>query len=326
MPKIFTTTTGIFPKVTSDTRSKDSGQESCPNLRSNLHKLDQGKINADELEDIIKANIKRAVTEQVEAGIDLPTDGLIRWTDLFSPFVQAWDGITRRGIHRFYDTNTLYGEPVIEGELKYNASKALEDFKFAKSINENTKAVLPGVFTFSEACVDDFYQDKAKLREVMASNLLEEAKAYIAAGAKYIEIHEPELGQDTGHRIQDTDVLEMYKPFGTLDAKVVVISYFKNFGNETARALIEAGVGIGIDIQKPHDHDFPKEGIILQAGIVDSRETKMESAELLAGYKEKITSIFAEAKEIIFSTSSHVEYLPHDRALQKISLLKNLKS
>lgn len=317
--QISTTTTGIFPKI--------SSSKEVPSLRANLHKFDREEISAEDLENIIQANIKRAVEEQVAAGIEIPTDGLIRWTDLFSPFVQAWGGITRRGIHRFYNTNTLYGEPVVEGELTFNPSKTLEDFKFAKTINENVKATLPGVFTFANACVDDFYKDPKKLRQVIAANLLEEAKALVGAGTSMIEIHEPELAwQDTGDRVQGAEIQEVYEQFGNLDAKVVVVSYFQNFDAETVKALIAAKCGVGIDVQKPHSHDFDKAGMILQAGIVDSRETKIESEEFLAEYKEKIESTFADAAEILYSTSSHVEYLPHAIALEKIGLLKNLKS
>jgi methionine synthase II (cobalamin-independent) len=314
MSEILTTTTGIFPKV--------SSSKEIPSLRANLHKADREEISQEELETIIQKNSERAVREQIDAGIDLPTDGLIRWTDLFSPFVAAWDGITRRGIHRFYNTNTLYGEPVIEGELKFNSSQTLEDFKLALSVNDNVKATLPGVFTFAAACVDNFYKDEQKLREAIAANLLEEAKALVAAGAKMIEVHEIELGWGD---YDVAEVSEIYQKFGELDAKIIVTTYFQNFNEETIKALIAAKCGVGIDVQKPHSHDFEKTGMILQAGIVDSRETKMETEEFLAEYKQKIEATFADAAEIIYSTSSHVEYLPHAIALQKIKLLKNLK-
>lgn len=324
MSQISTSTTGIFPKIARSTSSGQGGD--APSLRANLHKFDREEISAEELENVIQANIKRAVAEQVEAGIDLPTDGLIRWTDLFSPFVQAWDGITRRGIHRFYNTNTLYGEPVIEEELKYNPAKTLEDFKFALSVNPNVKATLPGVFTFAAACVDGFYKDEQKLRSAIAENLLAEAKALIEAGAKVIEIHEPEVAWNLESAAAESkEIAETYSKFGQLGAKVIVTSYFKNFDTDVVQALISAKCGVGIDIQKPHSHDFEKTGMILQAGIVDSRETKMESPEFLAEYKQKIESTFADAAEIIYSTSSHVEYLPHEIAIQKISLLKSLK-
>jgi methionine synthase II (cobalamin-independent) len=310
-----TTTTGIFPKITS--------AKAAPSLRANLHKFDRGEISSEDLEKVIQANIQRAVEEQVAAGIEIPTDGLIRWTDLFSPFVEIWDGITRRGIHRFYNTNTLYGEPVIEGELKFNPSKTLKDFKFAKTINENVKATLPGVFTFANACVDNFYQDEKKLREAIAENLLQEAKALIAAGAKMIEIHDPQLAVGSW---QLADVNDFYKQFGELNTKVVVISYFQNFSAEVMQALIAAKCGVGIDVQKPHSTDFDKTGMILQAGIVDSRETKIESPEFLSEHKQKIETIFADASQIIYSTSSHVEYLPHAIALKKIGLLRTISN
>jgi methionine synthase II (cobalamin-independent) len=288
-------------------------------LRANLHKFDRKEISTEELENILQANIKRAVDEQVVAGIDIPTDGLIRWTDLFSPFVEVWNGITRRGIHRFYNTNTLYGEPVIEGELKFNSSKTLEDFKFALSVNSNVKAILPGVFTFANACIDNFYKDEKKLREVISENLLQEAKALVASGAKMIEIHDLQLSFGS---YQLSEIEEIYKKFGDLNAKIIVVSYFQNFSSEVIQSLINAKCGVGIDIQKPYSTDFEKNGMILQAGIVDSRETKIESAEFLTEQKKKIEDNFADAEEIIYSTSSHVEYLPHEIALKKIGLLK----
>ncbi|MFH1375719.1 MAG: hypothetical protein ABIH35_03560 [Patescibacteria group bacterium] len=327
--EILTTTTGIYPKVTS---SKE-----VPSLRSNLHKFDREEITADELENVIQANIKRAVTEQSEAGIDLPTDGLIRWTDLFSPFVaapstgsgQGWDGLTRRGIHRFYNTNTLYGEPVLEGDelthdLKYNPSKTLEDFKFALTLNENVKATLPGVFTFAQACLNRL-KTPQKIIDEIKKNLLLEAKALVAAGAKMIEIHEPELGWGQ-LELPAKEIIRVYKEFGELPAKIIVTSYFRNFSQGVASALIDAGCGVGIDFSQPVAINSLPEGAILQAGVVDSRETKLESSEDLMAKKSEILEKFGNAAEIIFSTSSHVEYLPHGKALEKIALLKNLKS
>ena len=324
--EILTTTTGIYPKIGG----------SAPSLRAQLHKFDREKITEAELEEVIQANIKRAVTEQVEAGIDLPTGGLIRWTDLFSPFVAAWDGLTRRGIHRFYNTNTLYGEPVVESELKYNPSKAIEDFKFALGVNANVKATLPGVFTFAAACVDNFYKDEEKLREAIVGNLLKEAQALVEAGAKVIEVHEPELAWaqvpgnreplDSARGRQGAEIKKVYEQFGKLDAKVVVVSYFRNFSEETAKALAEAGCGVGIDFSQPVEINSLPEGSILQAGVIDSRETKLESSEELSAKKSEILEKFGNVSELIFSTTSHVEYLPHGKALEKIALLKSLKS
>ena len=313
--KTTTTTTGIFPKISSD-------QETA-SLRANLHKFDREEISETELESIIQANIRRAVSEQIKTGIEIPTDGLIRWTDLFSPFMQAWDGITRRGIHRFYNTNTLYGEPVVESELSYNPSKTLADFQFAKTIDENTKAVLPGVFTFANACVDNFYQDTQKLRAAIAENLLAEAKALVEAGAKMIEIHELELAWGN---YDSAEVTEIYKKFGELETKIVVIPYFQNFSQEIANILVQANCGVGIDFSQPSEISKLPENTILQAGVVNSRETKLESVEDLQKLKTEVFEKFPNVSEIIFSTSSHVEYLPHAIAIQKIELLRNFKN
>ncbi|MFH1546439.1 MAG: hypothetical protein ABIE14_03620, partial [Patescibacteria group bacterium] len=317
-------------------RSTSSGQGGdAPSLRANLHKFDRGEISASELEEILQKNIERAVCEQISVGIDLPTDGLIRWTDLFSPFVAAWEGITRRGIHRFYDTNTLYGEPVVEAELTPQLARGLTfsknsaDFEFAKKFGAK-KATLPGVFTFAAACVDQPSLSELRpagvtLRDEIAENLLQEAQALVEAGAEIIEIHEPELAWNMEHRTRSNEVLEIYKKFGGLDAKILVVSYFRNFSQEVAKSLIAAGCGVGIDFSQPTEISALPENSILQAGVVNSRETKLEDVKELKKLKNEILAKFANVSEIIFSTTSHVEYLPHSIAIQKIELLKNLK-
>lgn len=310
MTQISTSTTGIFPKIGG----------AAPSLRANLHKFDRDEIDIAAIETIIQKNIERAVAEQIAVGIDLPTDGLIRWTDLFSPFVKSWQGLTRRGIHRFYDTNTLYGEPVVEGELVFTASHVAADFAIAKEFGAK-KATLPGVFTFAAACVDNFYHDAKKLRSVLAANLLLEAQKLVEAGAEIIEIHEPELGWN---QVDAAEITAIYSKFGELKTKILVTTYFRNFSQATADSLLAAKVGIGIDFSKPCEI-VNLAAPFLQIGIVDSRETKLESVEVLATRRAEALRKFPAA-EIIFATTSHVEYLPHEIALAKIALLQNVKN
>lgn len=306
--QIFTSTTGIWPKVGGKAAS----------LRANLHTFDRGEISQQDLEVIIKANIERAVNEQTEAGIDLPTDGLIRWTDLFSPFVSAWEGLTRRGIHRFYNTNTLYGEPVVEAEITYNPSFVADDFKFSKA----RKATLPGIFTFADACIDNFYKDPRDLRAAIAKGLLAEANLLLQEGAEYIEIHEPQLAYQ---KYSPSEIEEAYAGFAELNAKLIATTYFRNYDQETAEALAASLGGIGLDFSQPLAIKNLPENTILQAGVVNARETRLEKEDELVKLKDQVLTQFGNASEILFSTSSNVEYLPHDRALQKVSLLKGLK-
>ncbi len=55
------------------------------NLRQMLHKHDRREISDAELERAYEATITRIVREQESAGIDLVTDGQIRWDDLLTP-------------------------------------------------------------------------------------------------------------------------------------------------------------------------------------------------------------------------------------------------
>lgn len=301
MPKILTTISGIYPKVGLAT----------PSLRENLHRLDRGEIDAAELEKIVAENISAAVVEQSAAGITLPADPLTGWTDIFAPFVTAWPGLSRRGIHRFFDTNTLYGEPVLSGKLGFELSKATADFQIAASAGAR-KAQLPGVFTFAAAIQTKMATEE--LSQQLAENLKKEAESLAAAGAEFIEIHEPALGHS---EFEVAEIEAIYKNFAELP--ILVSTYFANFSRETTVALIAAGVGVGLDFSAEVS-EIPA-AKILQIGAINTRETRMESAEVLAELSAKVTESLADT--ILFSTNSHVEYLPHDRAVQKIALLKS---
>ncbi|HZC31090.1 MAG TPA: hypothetical protein VE261_06185, partial [Gaiellaceae bacterium] len=104
-----TTVIGAFPKISDDA----AGQE----LRRALHRLDRGELGAEALDDVYEAETRRAIGELEAAGVDVINDGQIRWDDLFAVFARAWGGVSRGPLERFYDNNTYFRQPVIEGPI-----------------------------------------------------------------------------------------------------------------------------------------------------------------------------------------------------------------
>lgn len=64
------TAVGNYPKI--------PNRPTPHNLRQALHRFDQGKISAQKLSRIEDEVIKEVLAQQVEAGLDLVTDGQIR--------------------------------------------------------------------------------------------------------------------------------------------------------------------------------------------------------------------------------------------------------
>jgi 5-methyltetrahydropteroyltriglutamate--homocysteine methyltransferase len=85
-----TTVVGNYPKITED--------KSQVNLRRARNRFDQKKITEEELKQAYKQTIKRVIKEQEEAGVDLITDGQIRWDDLVTPFAKNIQGMEIGGL------------------------------------------------------------------------------------------------------------------------------------------------------------------------------------------------------------------------------------
>jgi len=76
--------------------------------------LDRGRTTAEAVEAKRAQDLERLVEVQREAGLDLLTDGMLSWQDLFRPLVEATDGLKTGALTRFLDTNTFYRAPQAE--------------------------------------------------------------------------------------------------------------------------------------------------------------------------------------------------------------------
>jgi 5-methyltetrahydropteroyltriglutamate--homocysteine methyltransferase len=310
-----TTVVGNYPKITED--------KTRANLRLALNKFDEKKITSEELEKVYQETIKRVIKEQEEAGLDILTDGQIRWDDLVTPFAKNIEGFKIGGLLRFFDNNVYYRRPVVKSKLSFKNYSVVEEFKFAqKNSSQKIKPVIVGAFTLAKLSLDEFYNDEEKLVLDLAEILHKEAMRLDQENAEMIQIDEPSLC----YYPDKIDLVEKSLKIITqgLKAKIALYLYFGSIKNLVPK-LFDLPVDIiGIDIiSKPENFelilDYGKEKEI-GLGCVDARNTKMETeSELLAIFK-KITQKIPSDK-IYISPSCGLEFLPHADALKK---LKNM--
>lgn len=62
---------------------------------------------------------------QREAGLDLLAPALVHWEDLLRPFQQTGSGITTGQLVRYFETNTFFRQPVIEGPVHFDPQTIL---------------------------------------------------------------------------------------------------------------------------------------------------------------------------------------------------------
>src|SRR3990167_3252420 len=123
-----TSIAGAFPRV---------GKGSVGNeLRSVKHTRDEAKIK--QLEEEL---IREIVRLQQEAGMDLITDGLVRWDDPVSHFATKW-GAWRGDLHHFLGTNFHVRRAVVEKPLEW-VPVIYEEAEFLKTLTKHPLCVLP---------------------------------------------------------------------------------------------------------------------------------------------------------------------------------------
>ena len=310
-----TTVVGNYPKITEDKTSV--------NLRRARNRFDLKKITAQELEQAYEETIKRVIREQEEAGVDLITDGQIRWDDLVTPFAKNIQGIEIGGLLRFFDNNVYYRRPIIKSKLSFANFSVVEEFKFARANSQKeVKPVMVGAFTFAKLSLDEFYHDEEKLVFDLAEILHKEAEKLEQEGAKIIQIDEPSL---CSHPDKLKLVEESLKIITRgIRSKFALYLYFGSI-KKLVPDLFDLPVDIlGVDVVSKKEnfdllleYDGKKE---VGLGCVDARNTKMESQSDLCAIFEKITSKIPQDK-IFINRSCGLEFLPHAEAQKK---LKNM--
>ncbi len=309
------TLVGSYPRV--------SDRPLPVNLRQMLHQHDRGEIKDIELQRAYQATIARVVKEQEEAGIDLLTDGQIRWDDLLTPITRQLEGAHAGGLLRYFDNNVYYRHPVIEGPLVWRGPATVEDYRTAAAATTRpVKAVLPGPITYASLSEDRFYHDFDRLAAAVAGALHQEAQALAAAGAAWIQIDEPALGgRPASIELARTCLQTVTKG---VKAKFVLATYFKPIDGIYPALRTFPVDALQIDVVDRPDQlglllgNPPQGDIVL--GCVDARNSRLEERDRLARLLEGAAGTLG-ADRLWASPNAGLEFLPHATAQKKMARL-----
>lgn len=310
-----TTAAGSFPKISEDS--------SVPNLRAALNRRDQGKIDTEELEHVYAQTVARVIAEQERAGLDEITDGLIHWDDLAAPCAHSFGGMQRGGLLRFFDNNVYYRQPLVDGPISFRPA-TVAFFALARGLaTKPLKAVLPGPFTLARLSHDAYDHDIAGLTLALAGALHEEALALQAEGCRHIQLDEPSLCAAPERMALARQALGIVTQ--GLRATTSVFVYFGSvqaiandlFSLPVDRVAVDCASKPGnLDAVLSADHA----GKDVVLGLVDARNTRMESSEDLARTLRRAAQTIP-AGRLWLSPSCGLEFLPHERARAKLALL-----
>lgn len=297
-------------------------------LRKAIHAFDQGKIAKEELERIFDEVTKEVIEEQISAGVELITDGQIRWEDGQSYIGRKLEGIEIGGLFRYFDNNTYYRQPIVKGEIKWKEPIILEDWKKAQNWAGEipVKAVLTGPYTLARLSKNEYYKDLSSLVHAYANALFEEVKLLEENHLSYLQFNEPSIQ----YFPEDFDLfLEIYKKIRKVySGRLAIYTFFHTILPLKDR-LRDLPVDIlGIDFVSRKENfeilkEFPK-NLSLGYGIIDARNTKLETPEQIKNLVESALEYVPEER-LYINPSCGLEYLPRERAYEKlVNLVKGI--
>jgi 5-methyltetrahydropteroyltriglutamate--homocysteine methyltransferase len=308
-------------------------------LRRTIAGLDRGERTAADLAVAENEMIRRALAEQARAGIELLTDGQIRWNDPVSHLAGKMENVRVNGLLRFFDTNFYFRQPVLAGRPARTGALLVDEFRFARQAlaalsdgraAPKLKPVLTGPYTLARlSLVEDPAMQRLEERAAAyAEALAGEIRSLEEAGAESIQVDEPSillhasdwpvfraaLARLVSARRQARlalyvyfhDCVPLYEKLAELPVDVLGLDF--TYNRELVNVVAAAG--------------SPRP---LGLGLVDGRNTMLEVPANVAREIARMLPKVA-GEECYLGSSCGLEYLPRDRAYAKLELLGKIRA
>ena len=299
-------------------------------LRRAYAQRERGDISPEDFGKVQDSVVSEVIEEQAQAGCELVTDGQIRWYDPISHLAGRLSHVEIDGLLRFFDTNFYFRQPVMKGKVTRDGPIIVEEFRYAQKVSpQPIKPILTGPYTlaFSSIRQTPAYDDLSRLVLDLSKALAQEVSALTEAGAQLIQVEEPAILKHP----EDLPLLHkaltpLSKAKGT--ARLALYTYFGDATPiyESLQELPVEILGLDFTYAPQLSERIASVGSqkILGLGLIDGRNTRIETPEQVLSILEKVLPRLAGGIAYL-NPSCGLEYLPRDKAVAKLKLMKELK-
>ncbi len=193
MARVLTTTIGSFPKP-DYVSVRDWFQKQYSTT------FDAFYFENRDLETRFALATQGAVTAQVDAGIDVPTDGEMRREHYIFYHLRHLRGVDFEHLQRREIRTGAWERevPTIIDRVRPNDRFLTYDYQIAQSYSSQPiKITVPGPMTVADTVADEHYGDPRRLSRDLADALNVEIRALAEAGCRYIQVDEPVFARKT---------------------------------------------------------------------------------------------------------------------------------
>lgn len=314
--EILASSTGSYPRI--------GDRLDQQRHRQAYAKRERDEISREEFERVQEDVTREVIDEQVRAGLDIVTDGQVRWYDPISHIARGLGGCEINGLLRFFDTNFYFRQPVIKGKLVRREPVLKREFAFAKGVSKKpVKPVLTGPYTIAKLSINRHGGSFQSLVDEFAEVIAHEVRELARAGAKLIQVDEPAILKNPG----DFPVLKRAVEKIASEKSGAGLALYTYFGDAAPiyDKLVKLPVdAIGLDFTySPKLPDtIARSGCDkeLGLGLIDGRNTRLEKENEVLGVLKKIL-LAVDSKRVYINPSCGLgEYLPRQIALKKLQI------
>lgn len=294
-------------------------------LRRAIAAVDRGEAGPDAIAAAQDEMTIAAIREQEAAGLDLVTDGQIRWQDPVTYVAGRLRGVELTGLVRWFESNTYFRQPRVTGPIEWDGPILAGDLAFARAHAQRpVKAVVTGPYTI--ATLSELGgRAHADVTLQVARALNRELRELAAAGPAWIQVDEPAIARNPSVRYRrDPELFEeamrvlvdgvegrrsLYVYHGDVaDLPAILDLPFDLVGLDLVQGAASAGL-----------LDAWPAGRGVGLGAVDARNVRMEDEGELAPMIARARDAVGGG-EVHVSPSCGLEFLPRDVARRKLEL------
>jgi len=297
-------------------------------LISKTRSYDRGKLTEEELDTAFKTATAIMVKTQLDAGITLINDGMLRRQDLLRPFSTHLKNVEVGPMLRWFNNNTFYKAPLVKGEIEWKDPATFgEMYMDLLPKSSELKVVLPAPYTFAVLAHDGYYKNKVKLMNAFSESLNQEIKELEKKGFKHIQLSDPAIVYSTT-KVKQSDLKTIAKALEIvtdgIKAKTILQTFFGDAEpilNDTQNWAIDS---VGVDLYDTNLSAlkrFKVKALIL--GVIDARNSIIEDPIDLTKIVSTIIKTL-ETDDIYVSTNCDMDFLTWDKASEKINVIKKV--
>lgn len=323
MTQLLAASIGSYPRT-----GEDKDQQRFPRA---LGHFERKEISAHALRDVEQSVAQEIIREQLDAGVDEVTDGLIKWFDPISRFTAHLSSTKSGGLVRYFDNNFYYRQPLITASPKIGPPVSPLEFRFARDVsNKPVRAILTGPLTLAMhtgATAKAYVKLPARV-DFFTDVLIQEVAGLAAENATVIQIDEPSL-------VAHPEYLPLVKAAAAKLAAVkgksrLAIALYFGSALPVLDSLKDMPFDVWhVDILRNRPEALLKlaaapKTVAVGLGVLDGRTTTLEPADAVAASINGWLADRSGATHYL-SASCGLEYLPRKSASAKLQRLSDIR-